>query len=46
MLDQGRIIEEGTQDELLTRDGLYRQLYQIQFRTSSTSLSDGSEADW
>ena len=46
VLDQGRIIEEGTQDELLTRDGLYRQLYQIQFRTSSTSLSDGPEAEW
>ena len=46
VLDQGRIIEEGTQDELLTRDGLYKQLYQIQFRTSSTTLSDGSEAEW
>jgi subfamily B ATP-binding cassette protein MsbA len=46
VLDQGRIIEEGTQEELLTRDGLYRQLYQIQFRTSSTSLSDGPEAEW
>jgi ATP-binding cassette, subfamily B, bacterial MsbA len=32
VLDQGRIIEEGTHEELLTNQGLYKQLYDIQFR--------------
>jgi subfamily B ATP-binding cassette protein MsbA len=39
VLDQGRIIEEGTQDELLARDGLYKQLYQTQFRNYPPTLS-------
>jgi subfamily B ATP-binding cassette protein MsbA len=29
-LDEGRIVEEGSHEELLKRDGLYRCLYQIQ----------------
>ena len=46
VLDQGRIIEEGTQDELLARDGLYKQLYEIQFRNYTPTLAAGSEAEW
>jgi ATP-binding cassette, subfamily B, bacterial len=30
VLHDGRIVEQGTHDELLLRDGLYRQLYQVQ----------------
>lgn len=30
VLDQGRLIEQGTQEELLRRGGLYRQLYEAQ----------------
>jgi subfamily B ATP-binding cassette protein MsbA len=46
VLDQGRIIEDGTQDELLARDGLYKQLYEIQFRNYTPPVSAGSEAEW
>ena len=32
VLDQGRIIERGTHDELLEHDGLYREIYDLQLR--------------
>ena len=32
VLNEGRIVEEGTHEELLTKGGLYKQLYEIQFR--------------
>lgn len=37
VLDHGRIVAQGTHDELLTRSSLYRQLYEAQF------ASQGSE---
>ncbi len=32
VLERGRVVEEGTHDELLARGGLYARLYQRQFR--------------
>jgi ATP-binding cassette, subfamily B, bacterial MsbA len=33
VLDHGRILEQGTHEELLARGGTYRELYEIQFAT-------------
>jgi ATP-binding cassette subfamily B protein len=33
VVDEGRIVEQGQQDELLARDGLYRRLYEMQFKS-------------
>ena len=32
VLDKGRIIEQGSHQELLAQDGAYRKLYELQFR--------------
>lgn len=41
-VDHGEIVERGTHDELLQRDGLYRELYMMQYRKQSQVA--GSEA--
>jgi len=33
VLAEGRIVERGTHADLLSSDGLYRRLYNLQFRT-------------
>ncbi|HLG35648.1 MAG TPA: ABC transporter ATP-binding protein, partial [Bacteroidia bacterium] len=37
VLDHGKVIEEGTHFELLRREGLYNQLYEIQFASLETT---------
>jgi ABC-type multidrug transport system fused ATPase/permease subunit len=35
VLDQGRIVEEGTHDQLIAKKGLYARLYHMQFKESA-----------
>ncbi len=39
VLDAGRIIEEGTHQELMANEGLYKHLYEIQFRDHDIAVS-------
>ena len=39
VLDHGRIVEEGSHTELVTRGGLYARLYQQQFREGDVQLT-------
>ena len=40
VLDRGQVVEEGTHDELMARQGAYYNLYQAQARNVDTDLDD------
>jgi subfamily B ATP-binding cassette protein MsbA len=46
VLDQGLVTEEGTHEELLANQGLYKQLHDIQFRDYPSPAKALSESDW
>src|SRR5262245_21304734 len=41
VLEGGRIVEQGTREELLARGGRYARLHQLQFRGEATPATDG-----
>ena len=36
VLEKGCLVEQGTHDELMAKDGLYAHLYKIQYRSKET----------
>lgn len=40
VLNEGEIVQDGTHDELINRDGLYKHLYDLQFRDKETEILD------
>jgi ATP-binding cassette subfamily B protein len=39
VIQEGRVVERGTHDKLLTQDGLYRQIYDLQLRDQEEFLA-------
>ena len=44
VMDDGRIVERGTHEDLLRADGLYRSIYEVQFRDRDALVHGGGGA--
>ena len=44
MMEHGRIVEQGSHDELITTHGAYFRLYQSQFRAPAVDVEEGASA--
>ncbi len=44
VMDDGRIVERGTHEDLLRADGMYRAIYEVQFRDRDALAAGGSGA--
>ena len=40
VMEKGRLVEQGTHDELLAKDGLYASLYETQFKPAEAVESE------
>ncbi|MFL6676488.1 MAG: ABC transporter ATP-binding protein [Massilia sp.] len=45
VLDRGNVVEEGTHDELMAREGAYHRLYEAQARNVDQDPDDGNKDD-
>jgi len=43
VLDEGKIVEEGTHEQLIERRGLYARLYEMQFREPEEAIAQGAQ---
>lgn len=43
ILDGGRIVERGTHDSLLAKDGVYREIYELQFRQQDQEITGAEQ---
>ena len=44
VLDNGRIIEQGTHEELIAQEGIYRSIYEIQMNSDDRELLEQAES--
>lgn len=44
VMDRGKVVEQGRHDDLIAQDGLYAQLYRMQFRDQTAQNANGQGA--